>query len=137
MTRSLLVVSCAPFFVILCSAIWTLQATDLQLLGAFVASLETAAGEDSPSATYLLRCFRPLHDAAERYFELKNRQSSAAASTECMDPVSFSSIYDDMVPEMSHESFLPMQWQAVPLLQFDQPSSAMGGNAYGGNFGQF
>ncbi|KAL0931453.1 fungal specific transcription factor [Colletotrichum truncatum] len=126
---SMLAVTSAPFFVVLCNAVWTLQTEDLRLLGSFVKSLESAESEESPSATHLLGSFKPLHDAAVHYFELRHGLAPPVADAS-IESISFGSIYDDMVSDMDQELF-PMQWQAVPLDPFDQTSFGM----YGGRPG--
>lgn len=105
-----------PFFVILCHAIWTLDVSDLGLLGSMIDSMEAGQNQLCISAAHLLKTFKPLHGAASRYISLK----TDAASESMADSVSFQAIYGEMAPDMTLDMF-PMQWSShSALMSLDQ-----------------
>lgn len=68
-SRTLLFSPFVPFIVLFCHIIEARDQTDLDRLGAFVASLQPAA-DISDAAAKLHRLFQVLHSVALRYFEL-------------------------------------------------------------------
>ncbi|WYZ33787.1 hypothetical protein EsH8_I_000063 [Colletotrichum jinshuiense] len=73
-----------PFIVIFCQVIETRDKTDLEHLGAFVASIQPAATA-SDAATKLCRLFQVLHNVASRYVELPGTYNDQPQATEEME----------------------------------------------------
>ncbi|OHW96910.1 fungal specific transcription factor domain-containing protein [Colletotrichum incanum] len=73
-----------PFIVIFCQVIETQEKTDLNRLGAFVASIQPAAAA-SDAAAKLYRLFQVLHNVAARYVELSGPYNGQPQASEEMD----------------------------------------------------
>ncbi|CCF46569.1 fungal specific transcription factor, partial [Colletotrichum higginsianum] len=73
-----------PFIVIFCQVIQTQDKTDLDRLGAFVASIQPAATV-SDAAGKLCRLFQVLHNVAARYVDRSGPYDDQTQATEEMD----------------------------------------------------
>lgn len=103
--RTLLSSTFVPFFVLLSSAIWTVNATELEALGSLLGSLEARQDQFSFSASRLLKTFKPLYTAACQYVDLKSR------ATPRDNTVSFEEIYQETAP-----TTIPVHWQNLSAL---------------------
>lgn len=103
--RTLLSSTFVPFFVLLASAIWTINSSDLETLHSLIDSLEAGRGPSSTSASRLLRTLKPLYTAACQYIEVKSQATPTA------NAVSFEELYQEMAP-----TTVPVQWENLSAL---------------------
>lgn len=103
--RTLLSSTFVPFFVLLSSAIWTVNTTELEALGSLLGSLEARQDQSTFSASRLLKTFKPLYTAACQYVELKSR------ATPTDNAVSFEEVYQETAP-----TTVPIHWQNLSAL---------------------
>uniref|UniRef100_L2FKG5 C6 transcription factor n=2 Tax=Colletotrichum fructicola (strain Nara gc5) TaxID=1213859 RepID=L2FKG5_COLFN len=96
-----------PFFVIICNVIWTLNTADLELLGSLVSSLQAGQDRDTSSTNHLLKTFKPLYNAAFKYFEAKSHSTSGAVP----DNITFEMAYHQTAPVAD-----PVQWHNISAL---------------------